>query len=82
MKEGLDRQANKIKITLNPSTLILENGDITKTNPQTIANVANSDLIFGARVARVIHKKGGPDIQKECDQVGHCSLGNVVTTTA
>ena len=71
-----------MQITVNQSRLILEQGDITESNAQAIVNAANSDLILGAGVAGAIRKKGGPEIQKECDRIGHCPVGDAVITPA
>jgi len=82
VKEASDQPVNKMEITLNQSRLILEQGDITESNAEAIVNAANSDLILGAGVAGAIRKKGGPEIQKECDRIGHCPVGDAVITSA
>ncbi|MEK9629223.1 MAG: macro domain-containing protein [Nitrospinota bacterium] len=71
-----------MEVTINQSQLILEQGDITESDAQAIVNAANSDLILGAGVAGAIRSKGGPEIQKECDKIGHCSVGDAVITPA
>ncbi len=66
---------------IGPSQLLLEQGDITESDADAIVNAANSDLILGAGVAGAIRQKGGPEIQKECDHIGHCPVGDAVVTT-
>lgn len=56
-------------------------GDITDQPTDAIVNAANSQLKLGAGVAGAIRSKGGPDIQKECDEIGGCLLGSAVITT-
>ena len=38
-------------------------------------NAANNDLQLGAGVAGAIRRKGGPQIQAECDKIGRIELG-------
>lgn len=71
-----------MEVSVNQSKLILEQGDITESHAGAIVNAANSDLILGAGVAGAIRNKGGPEIQKECDRIGHCPVGEAVITLA
>lgn len=57
-------------------------GDITSLSVDAIVNAANAALILGGGVAGAIRKKGGPSIQKECDQIGGTSVGGAVITGA
>lgn len=57
-------------------------GDITAESVDAIVNAANSGLFPGSGVCGAIHAAGGPSIAKECDQIGRCSTGKAVTTTA
>jgi O-acetyl-ADP-ribose deacetylase (regulator of RNase III) len=59
----------------------ISQGDITECALDAIVNAANNDLILGAGVAGAIHNKGGPEIQKECDQIGSIPLGDAAVTT-
>lgn len=43
-------------------------------------NAANENLQLGAGVAGAIRRKGGPSIQRECDEIGHCPVGEAVIT--
>ena len=56
--------------------------DITETDCEALVNPANSDLILGGGVAGAIRKKGGPSIQEECSEIGHCPVGEAVITLA
>jgi len=38
-------------------------------------------LILGEGVAGAIRRKGGPDIQNECDRIGGTPVGTVVITS-
>jgi O-acetyl-ADP-ribose deacetylase (regulator of RNase III) len=59
----------------------IEHGDITDCDFDAIVNAANNDLILGAGVAGAIRKKGGPEIQIECDRIGTIPLGEAAVTT-
>lgn len=55
-------------------------GDITESNADAIVNAANNDLQLGAGVAGAIRRKGGPSIQKECDEIGSIPVGSAALT--
>ena len=55
-------------------------GDITTLPADAIVNAANEQLQLGAGVAGAIRRKGGPEIQRECDGIGHCPVGSAVVT--
>ncbi|MEE4312122.1 MAG: macro domain-containing protein [candidate division KSB1 bacterium] len=57
-------------------------GDITEMSVDAIVNAANAQLILGGGVAGAIRKKGGPEIQKECDAIGGTFVGGAEITTA
>lgn len=63
------------------SVIELTQGDITESDTDAIVNAANSQLQLGAGVAGTIRNKGGPQIQEECDAIGHCPSGRAVLTT-
>ena len=57
-------------------------GDITEFAGDAIVNAANNWLKLGAGVAGAIRKKGGPEIQAECDRIGPIRVGEATITTA
>jgi O-acetyl-ADP-ribose deacetylase (regulator of RNase III) len=59
----------------------ISQGDITECALDAIVNAANNDLLLGAGVAGAIRRKGGPEIQQECDRVGPIPLGEAAVTT-
>jgi O-acetyl-ADP-ribose deacetylase (regulator of RNase III) len=62
-------------------------GDITKQDVDVIVNAANSTLLGGGGVDGAIHRKGGPQILKECQEIRRTRFphglptGDVVLTT-
>ncbi len=56
-------------------------GDITGFAGDAIVNAANNWLKLGAGVAGAIRKKGGPEIQAECDHIGPIRVGEAAITT-
>jgi len=61
--------------------ILIEQGDITDYAVDAIVNAANNDLILGAGVAGAIARKGGPDIQRECNTLGPIKIGQAALTT-
>lgn len=57
-------------------------GDITEFAGDAIVNAANNRLILGAGVAGAIRDKGGPSIQRECDEHGPIRVGEAAITGA
>ena len=66
----------------------LVQGDITQQAVDAIVNAANSSLMGGGGVDGAIHRKGGPDILKECKRIraerhpDGLPTGQAVATTA
>jgi len=58
----------------------VKQGDITDMDVDAIVNAANNDLILGAGVAGAIHRKGGPSIQEECNEIGSIPVGYAAIT--
>jgi len=55
--------------------------DITKMNVDVIVNAANSALKMGGGVCGAIFQAAGiEDLQKECDAIGGCRVGEAVIT--
>lgn len=62
--------------------IILRQGDLTEADCDAIVNAANTDLILGGGVAGAIRKRGGPQIQAECDRIGPIALGQAAVSCA
>jgi len=56
-------------------------GDVTEQETEAIVNAANTNLILGAGVAGAIRLKGGPQIQKECNEKASIIEGEVAVTS-
>ncbi|MHA2288916.1 MAG: macro domain-containing protein [Promethearchaeota archaeon] len=69
------------EIIVKKSAIRLLQGDITELDIDVIVNAANAQLILGGGVAGAIRRKGGPNIQKECDKIGGTFVGGAVITS-
>lgn len=56
-------------------------GDLTEMAADAIVNAANNDLQLGGGVAGAIRRKGGAQIQAECDEIGTIPLGGAAITS-
>jgi O-acetyl-ADP-ribose deacetylase (regulator of RNase III) len=66
---------------MNPVGKIqLVQGDITEMNVDAVVNAANNDLVLGAGVAGAIRRKGGEQIQQECNEIGTIPIGTAAIT--
>ncbi len=70
-----------MELNIAGRTLELVQGDITEMDTDAIVNAANAQLILGGGVAGAIRRKGGPQIQQECDRIGGTFVGGAVITT-
>jgi len=70
-----------MKVSINGRILELVESDITEMETDAIVNAANARLILGGGVAGAIKRKGGPEIQKECNKIGGTFVGGAVITT-
>jgi O-acetyl-ADP-ribose deacetylase (regulator of RNase III) len=70
-----------MEVSVQGRTLELIEGDITEMDTDAIVNAANDRLILGGGVAGAIRRKGGPEIQVECDRIGGTFVGGAVITT-
>jgi O-acetyl-ADP-ribose deacetylase (regulator of RNase III) len=66
---------------INGVLVKLIKGDITDIETIAIVNPANTSLLLGGGVAGRIREKGGYKIQKECDELKYCPLGEAVITS-
>jgi len=62
------------------STIEIVEGDITLLDSDAIVNAANARLRLGGGVAGAIRNRGGPSIQRECDEIGGTFVGGAVIT--
>ena len=66
----------KERILPTGQSLQIVQGDITTDEVDAIVNAANQYLQLGSGVAGAIRSKGGPSIQRECDNIGGCPVGD------
>ncbi len=64
------------------SKIELKQGDLTEMEVDAVVNAANNDLILGGGVAGAIRRKGGEEIQEECNSIGTIPVGQAAATTA
>ncbi|MGB2671868.1 MAG: macro domain-containing protein [Candidatus Acidiferrum sp.] len=60
--------------------IVIQQGDLTDMDTDAIVNAANNDLKLGAGVAGAIRRKGGEEIQRECDEIGSIPVGYAAIT--
>jgi len=72
----------KLSKTISNSEFVLITGDIAEQDYDVIVNPANEKLQLGGGVAGAILKKGGEEIQKECNKIGGTYVGGAVLTNA
>jgi O-acetyl-ADP-ribose deacetylase (regulator of RNase III) len=70
-----------MQLKIRNSEIHVIQGDITELDSDAIVNAANQQLVLGGGVAGAIRRKGGPEIQKECDLIGGTFVGGAVITT-
>ncbi len=70
-----------MEVKIAGRTLELVEGDITEMDTDAIVNAANAQLVLGGGVAGAIRRKGGPQIQEDCNRMGGTFVGSAVITT-
>jgi O-acetyl-ADP-ribose deacetylase len=60
--------------------VVIQQGDLTEMATDAIVNAANNDLILGGGVAGAIRRKGGDQIQRECNAIGSIPVGYAAIT--
>jgi len=60
--------------------IVILSGDLVEQYVDAIVNAANNDLVLGAGVAGAIRRRGGPAIQRECDEHGAIRVGEAAIT--
>jgi O-acetyl-ADP-ribose deacetylase len=60
--------------------IVILEGDLTEMETDAIVNAANNDLILGGGVAGAIRRKGGEQIQRECNEIGSIPIGYAAIT--
>lgn len=73
---------NNMRVEFAHSLLEVIEADITEMETEAIVNAANAQLILGGGVAGAIKRKGGPEIQEECNKIGGTFVGGAVITNA
>ena len=76
-----DKEIGSMKAEIENRILELVEGDITEMQTDAIVNAANAQLVLGGGVAGAIRKKGGPNIQEQCNKIGGTFVGGAVITT-
>jgi O-acetyl-ADP-ribose deacetylase (regulator of RNase III) len=68
--------------------VVVKVGDITKEDVDAVVNAANGTLMGGGGVDGAIHRAGGPEIKKQCEEIRRTQYpdglptGEAVITTA
>ncbi len=61
--------------------IVLMQGDLTEMDVDAVVNAANNDLQLGGGVAGAIRRKGGDQIQRECNDIGSIPVGGAAITS-
>jgi O-acetyl-ADP-ribose deacetylase len=73
-----NREPSKMNFT---DRIEIRQGDLTEMDVGAIVNAANNDLQLGGGVAGAIRRKGGPQIQVECNEIGAIPVGGAAITS-
>ena len=63
------------------ATIHIRQDDLTAFKADAVVNAANNDLVLGGGLAGAIARRGGPEIQAECDRHGPVEVGQAAVTT-
>jgi O-acetyl-ADP-ribose deacetylase (regulator of RNase III) len=61
--------------------IVLLQGDLTEMDVDAVVNAANNDLQLGGGVAGAIRRRGGAEIQRDCNAIGSIPVGGAAITT-
>jgi O-acetyl-ADP-ribose deacetylase (regulator of RNase III) len=61
--------------------IVIQQGDLTDMDTDAIVDAANNDLQLVGGVAGAIRRKGGEEIQRECDAIGSIPVGYAAITS-
>src|SRR5437867_6374121 len=61
--------------------IVIRQGDLTEMDADAIGKAADNVVILGGGVAGAIRRKGGEEIQRECDAIGSIPVGYAAITT-
>jgi O-acetyl-ADP-ribose deacetylase (regulator of RNase III) len=82
-RNGTEAKIGKIAKLSNEiaQKIVIQKGDLTEMETDAIVNAANNDLLLGGGVAGAIRRKGGDEIQRECNEIGSIPVGYAAITT-
>jgi O-acetyl-ADP-ribose deacetylase (regulator of RNase III) len=72
---------NKLTAKELAAKVVIQQGDLTDMATDAIVNAANNDLLLGGGVAGAIRRRGGEEIQQECNAIGSIPVGYAAITS-
>jgi O-acetyl-ADP-ribose deacetylase (regulator of RNase III) len=61
--------------------IVLKQGDLIEMDVDAIVSAANNDLQLGGGLAGAIRRRGGDEIQRECNEIGTIPVGGAAITS-